>query len=184
MDCASPTSPRSSQQGATLVIALIVLVLIMMIGIAAFNTSDSLYKLAGNLQFENSALNNAETAVTAAESFLAQDGSFKNAGFAAYSSATPHLHPIGHLAALAQPANNPLTMPWDGTSDIQVGSGNQRYMIEQMSAKTTLTGSNQAVGQHRTAACNQVNTYLITARGRAPRGAVKLVQSYYSVLSC
>lgn len=177
-------SPLRRQQGATLVIALIILLLIMMIGIAAVNSSLTQYKLAGNLQFENTAMNNAEAAVSAAERFLATDGSYKNVGFTTYASATPHLHPIGHLAGLTAPANAPLTMAWNGTSDIEVDSPNQRYLIEQMSANTTLAGSNQAVGQHRTSACNQVNTYMITGRGQAPRGATKLVQSFFSVLSC
>ena len=48
------------QGGATLVIALLILVLIMMIGITAVSTSNTQYKLAGNLQFEDSALNNSE----------------------------------------------------------------------------------------------------------------------------
>jgi Tfp pilus assembly protein PilX len=58
------------QQGATLVIALLILVLIMMIGITAISTSNTQYKLAGNLQFEDGATNNAETAVTTAENWL------------------------------------------------------------------------------------------------------------------
>ena len=52
------------QGGATLVIALLILVLIMMIGITAVSTSNTQYKLAGNLQFEDGAMNNAETAIT------------------------------------------------------------------------------------------------------------------------
>ena len=32
--------------------------------------------------------------------------------------------------------------------------------------------------------CNKVNLYQITARGVSARGATKLVQSFYSVLSC
>ena len=65
-----PIRMPARQRGATLVIALLVLVLIMMIGITAISTSDTQYKLAGNLQFEDSALNNAEAAVTAAENWL------------------------------------------------------------------------------------------------------------------
>lgn len=58
-----PRCPRSHcakalglrQQGATLVMALLVLVLIMLLGIAALGTSDTQFKLASNLQFDNNA---------------------------------------------------------------------------------------------------------------------------------
>ena len=172
------------QQGATLVVALIILVLIMIIGIAAVNSSNTQFKLAGNLQFEDAAMNNAETAVAAAERWLSSGSNFKDAGFTTYASATPWLHPAGHLASLTAPANGLLTMAWDGTSDVQVDSTNQRYLIELMSTKNILIGSSLVVGQQKATACNQVNTYMITARGQALRGATKFVQSYYSVLSC
>lgn len=173
-----PTSHRSDQRGATLVIALIMLLLIMMIGIVAINSSNTQYRLAGNLQFENTAMNSAEAALAAGEQFLATAGSFKNPGFTTYSTTTPQLHPI------AAPADDPLTMAWNGTSDIQVGSSNQRYMVEQMSANSKLLGSSLAGGQQKVTVCNQVNTYRVTARGQAPRGGTKFVQSFYSVLSC
>lgn len=176
--------PPSNQKGATLIIALIILVLIMTLGIAAFNSSKVQFKLAGNLQFEEIAMNNAETAVAAAENWLSTTDNFRNAGFTTYSSTTPQLHPIDHLQGLTAPANDPLTMAWDGTSDLQVGSTNQRYMIQLMSANNTLLGSGLGQGGPAAKGCNKVNTYMITARGQATRGATKFVQSFYSVLSC
>ena len=180
----SISHPPSRQKGATLIIALILLVLIMTLGIAAFNSSKVQFKLAGNLQFEEIAMNNAETAVAAAEGWLSAPNNFRNAGFSTYSSTTPHLHPIDHIKNLAAPANDPLTMAWDGTSDVQVGSTNQRYMIQLMSANNTLLGSGLAQGAATAKGCNKVNTYMITARGQATRGATKFIQSYFSVLSC
>ncbi len=56
-------SLRRHQRGATLVVALLILVLIMMIGITAVSTSNTQFRLAGNLQFEDSAMNNAEAAI-------------------------------------------------------------------------------------------------------------------------
>lgn len=176
--------PRSNQKGATLIIALIILVLIMTLGVAAFNSSNVQFKLAGNLQFEEIAMNNAETAVASAEGWLSAPDNFKNAGFTTYSNTTSHLHPVDHLQGLTAPANDPLTMAWDGTSDVQVGSGNQRYMIQLMSANNTLIGSSVTQGAASAKGCNKVNTYMITARGQATRGATKFIQSYYSVLSC
>ena len=185
------------QRGATLVIALLVLVLIMMIGITAVSTSDTQFKLAGNLQFEDSALNNAETAIAAGESWLASGANYLDAGFTAADPAKPQLLP----RVVPRPAardTNPLTMTWDDSNsrcagdanpataacDIPPGNTQQRYLIEQMSLNNKLAGSSQVVGGRVSTVCNQVNTYLITGRGVSARGATKLVQSYYSVLSC
>ena len=175
---------HSRQRGATLVIALLILVLIMMVGITAVSTSNTQYKLAGNLQFEDGALNNAEAAVTAAERWLST-GNHNDDGFDLYVVAKPQLLPIGYLAALAAPANSPLSMTWADTNSLSVGGNtSQRYFIEQMSRNNRLQGSSQVVGGRASAGCNQVNTYLITSRGVGARGATKIVQSYYSVLSC
>jgi Tfp pilus assembly protein PilX len=173
------------QRGATLVIALLVLVLIMMIGITAVSTSDTQFKLAGNLQFQDSALNNAETAVTAAENWLSTATNFSDGGFTTYDGTKPQLLPIGRLAGLAAPDNNPLTMTWENANSLAVdGNTRQRYFIEQMSRNNKLQGSSQVVGARTSSGCNQVNTYQITGRGVSARGATKFVQSYYSVLNC
>ena len=66
----SVLSPQSSERGSTLVISLIILIVLMLLGVMAMNTSDTQYKLAGNLQFEDVAMSNAEQAVDAAERWL------------------------------------------------------------------------------------------------------------------
>ena len=178
----------SDERGSTLIISLIILILLMLLGITAMNTSDTQFKLAGNLQFEDAAMNNAETAVNAAETWLATGTNFSNAAFTTYnaSAGTYQLYPIGTLAALTAPANDPLTMTWADTNSLEVvaGNSNQRYIIELMSTNNTLVGSSVTTGGRASSACNKVNTYRITARGASARGATKFVQSYYSVLSC
>lgn len=177
---------RGRQRGATLVIALLVLVLIMMIGITAISTSNTQFRLAGNLQFEDAALNNAEAAVAAAEQWLSTGTNYRNAGFNAFDAgASPQLKPVNYMAGLAAPANSPLTMVWaDGNSQSVGGNTAQRFYIELMSRNNRLLGSSQVVGGRTSSGCNQVDTFLITARGVSARGATKFVQSYYSVLSC
>jgi Tfp pilus assembly protein PilX len=176
--------PPRRQRGATLVIALLVLVLIMMIGITAVSTSDTQFKLAGNLQFEDSALNNAEVAVTTAENWLGTGTNYTDAGFTVADPAKPQLLP----RAAPRPTSrdtDPLTVAWADTNSLAVGGNtNQRYRIELMSLNNRLPGSSQVVGGRATTGCNQVNTYLITGRGVSARGATKLIQSYFSVLSC
>lgn len=174
----------TGQRGATLVIALLILVLIMMIGITAVSTSNTQYKLAGNLQFEDGAMNNAETAVAAAENWLSTSTSavppvphYLDAGFLT-AQTTTGLLPIAASSA-------PLTMSWSDSNSVSVaGSSAQRYIIQMMSSNNLLTGSSAAIGRQGAAVCNRVNTYLITGRGTSHRGAVKFVQSFYSVLAC
>ncbi len=189
-------SLRSRQRGATLVVALLILVLIMMIGITAVSTSNTQYKLAGNLQFEDSALNNAEAAVTAAEQWLATGLNYNNAAFTAVAAstnpdpgsdaATPHLLPRTSVASIRDARDvRGYTITWDDTNSVAVGgAATQRYYIELMSQNNRLQGSSQVVGGRASSGCNQVNTYMITGRGASARGAVKFVQSYYSVLNC
>lgn len=173
---------HTQQQGATLIVALLILVLIMMIGIAAVSTSNTQYKLAGNLQFEDSAMNNAETTVTTAENWLATGSNFSAAGFTTYNStASPHLYPV---TATDPILSSPWSATWTDSNSISVGDSNHRYVIQQMSSNNLLMGSSAALGGHAMAVCSKVNTYLVTGRGTSARGASKFVQSYFSVLNC
>ena len=197
------------QRGATLIVALLILVLIMIIGITAVSTSNTQYKLAGNLQFEDSAINNAETGIATAELWLST-GTPPNYAKTAFTAVapttnpnpsapgTPELLPRTNVASIqAARATAPLSMTWADSNSRCVGNDpaaptvcgatgnpNQRYFIELMSLNNRLLGSSQAVGGRTSSGCNQVNTYLISARGASARGAVRFVQSYYSVLSC
>lgn len=165
---------RRQQKGATLVVALLVLVLVMMIGVAAVNTSTTQYTLAGNLQFEDGAMNNAETAVAEAERWLIIN--YRDGGFV--TRVDGELYPIP--ASGAQPVD-PLTLDWSSARTSKRVTETQRYFIQQLSINTTLIGSNAAVGGQCSATSSRVNTYLITARGLSARGATKIVQSYFSV---
>lgn len=188
---AAATRPLSSdERGSTLVISLIILIILMLLGVTAMTTSDTQYKLAGNLQFEDTAMNSGETAISAAETWIAGStggvAHIRDAGFTTYNNGvSPQLYPAGYLTGLAAPGNDPLTMTWGNSNSADVsGDGSQRYIIELMSTDTRLVGSNQGVGGRASAGCNQVNTYRITARGTSARGATKFIQSYYSVLNC
>ena len=188
-------SLRRHQRGATLVGALLILVLIMMIGITAVSTSNTQFRLAGNLQFEDSAMNNAEAAVTAAENWLATGTNYNNAAFTAVAAttnpdpgsdaATPQLLPRTSIASIRAARDiRAFSMTWDDTNSLSVAGTTQRYYIELISQNNRLQGSSQVVGGRASSGCNQVNTYMITGRGASARGAVKFVQSYYSVLNC
>jgi Tfp pilus assembly protein PilX len=173
------------QTGATLIFALLFLVVIMLTGLAAMNNSGTQFKLAANAQFESLALNKAETAVATAEDWLSTGTNYSTNGFTTYSAVlTPQLHPVGHIAGLAAPNNNYLTMNWNNNALTVAGDSTQQYMIELLSKNNRLQGSNQGITGRAVTGCNQVNIYRITARGQAARSAVKVVQAIYSVKSC
>lgn len=182
-----PFLPRK-QTGSTLVISLVILIILMLLGVTAVTTSNTQYKLAGNLQFEDSAMNNAEAAISAAETALANgviailDTGFTTAYVSGNGPVTAGLYP-------ASSGIDPFTLDWGGAGgngnarSVQT-SGGQNYIIELMSLNNRLVGSSQTVGGRTSSGCNQVNTYRITGRGTSARGATRFVQSYYSVLSC
>jgi Tfp pilus assembly protein PilX len=181
---------NQKQTGSTLIMGLIILILVMLLGVTAMKVSDTQFQLAGNLQFEDLAMNNAEAAIDAGERWLAgTTGSAKNylnAGFTTaatvnYTSAggnamTTVLYPI---------SSTPDPFAESTWSGLQVeANSNQAYLIQLVSRNSTLIGSNQVTGGRASSGCSKVNTYRITAKGVSARGATKFVQSFYSVLSC
>jgi len=167
-----------TQHGSTLIISLIILIILMLLGVTAMMTSDTAYKLAGNLQFENNAMNSSEATLSGVESWL-ETGSidYNHVDFFAappVTASTTGRYPINS-------GINPLSMSWNDTDSAVTGQG--RYIIELMSTSNVMVGSSATVGGPLSYACNKVNTYRITARGASARGATKYVQSYFSVLT-
>ena len=151
----------SKQTGSTLIVTLIILILVMLLGVTAMNTSDTQAKLTGNLQFENVALNNAEIAASIAEQSLA-------------SSAVASSYPV--------PTSMNVPIPYDPLTTTS-GQANGYYEIKYVSTDPSPFAG---LGLDCTAISNAhnydcVNTFLVTAVGTAGRGATKIVQTYYSV---
>lgn len=157
------------ERGSSLIISMIVLIIMMLLGVTAINSSGTQFKLAANLQFENMALNNAETAVKSVERLLETLPSTVSAPAASSVASLP----------------DPLAMAWTDADSIQVvaGDDDQRYVIGFVGTQASpLAG----IGLDCTDPGNEknydcVNTYLITARGQGQRGAVKFIQTYYAV---
>lgn len=176
-------SMRHAQRGATLIVTLVMLGLLMLLGITAMTASNTQFRLAGNIQFATTAFNHAESALVAGEQWIAAGTNYQDSSFTTYAAAKPNLYPSGYLAALSAPANSPLTMTWSDSNSLET-SGGRRYYIEKMAAGKKLLGSSASTGSRANTACNQVDLFRITARGEGARGAVKFTQSIYSVLSC
>ena len=176
-------SPIRRQRGASSMFITVVLVLvIMLLGVTAATLSNTQFKLAGNLQFENQAFNLGEGAVATAESWLSAGTNGRNASFKTYSSDAPHLYPIGHLAAAGL---DPLTMTWTNSNSFAVGGDvNQRYLIEKYGADNRPLGVESAEGVRESTYCQKVDVFRISARGASAKGTVKFHQTIYSVPSC
>ena len=179
-----------TQRGSTLVISMIMLVVLMLLGVMSMTTSDTAYKLAGNLQFENNALNNAEAALSDVENSLKNGAiDINHARFSTLlpmSDATIGFYPKG---ANIDPYSS---MTWsdaysdsspDDDSDSSPDDNTQRRIVQLMSTDTVQIGENYVSGIPQSTACNKMNTYVITARGTSARDSTKLVRSYYSVLT-
>jgi len=155
---------------------------VMMLGITAAVLSNTQFKLAGNLQFENMAFNLGEGAVAAAESWLTTGTNAKNASFTTYASGTGYLYPVGYLTT-----NNidPLTMSWSDSNSLAVGGNdNQRYLIEKYGADNQPLGTGLDAGGRPLSGCQKVDVFKISARGTSVKGTSKLVQTVFSVPSC
>jgi Tfp pilus assembly protein PilX len=163
----------TAQRGSSLVVTMIMLVALMLMGVTAVVVSSSQYRMAGNLQFQNLAMNSAESALAQAENWTGAN--FNNGGFTTRVSGG--LYPAG-----SNP--NPYTMTWDDTTSVKVDLlGTQRYMVEMLGPDRVLPSNSVGTCNVYGASgpCPKVNVYRITARGTSIRGSVKLVQSIFAV---
>lgn len=167
-----PAAP-GRQRGASLVVALVMLAVISAMGISAFVASNAQFRMAANMQFQNVATNNAESALAQAETWIATN--YLNAGFTA--RVPGGLYPSGT-------APDPLTMTWDDTTSVKVDAlGSERYIIEQLVVNRVLpsnsVGSCNVYGL--SGPCPTVNVYRMTARGSSILGTARIVQSVFAV---
>jgi Tfp pilus assembly protein PilX len=170
----------TQQKGSTLVVALVVLAVLMLLGVTAMVTSDTSFRLAGNLQFQDVAMNNAEAALGRVEKDL--ENGIINPLDTKFSASLP----ISPSNQGLFPANAVPDLLLDSTwNDYAKTNASGSYIIELMSQNSVLIGSNLAIGGQVSSVCSKANTYRITARGNSARGAIRIVQSYFAyVLPC
>ena len=171
------------QRGASALFMTVILVLVvMLLAITASVLSNTQFKLAGNLQFENIAFNLSEGAIASAESWLGTGTNAKSDGFTTYSTSTPEQYPVGYLAT-----NNldPLTMTWSNSNSVAVGGDDtQRYLIEKYGADNQPLGTDSNPGGRQLTGCQKVDVFRISTRGTSAKGTTKFAQTVYSIPSC
>ena len=161
------------QQGAALIMALVILVVLTLLGIGSMNTASLQILMTGNSQYQTVALSTAEQTVREAE--LLVDGIV--AGAAPPSKADGYHNVAGGDAEIDL---SNFTWPANETADsAQAGSN---YIIEYSGQKSLPPTTFKYINGNPIAGDN-VYVFRITARTLASRGAVRLVQSIYVTLS-
>lgn len=160
---------QNKQKGMTLLVALVTLVVVMLLGVSAMNTSNTMFKLAGNLQFENEAKNRAESALTKAEQWLMTGTNSANAGFT--TTASPYYSSTASIDPIAA---------WPANASAPVAS--EQFIIQRITAaKVSAPGNNLGFGGQSTTAPQKFDLYRVTARGTAARGATRYVESIVQI---
>lgn len=154
-----------AQRGATQLIALIILIVLMLLGIAAVVTSNTQFKLAGNLQFQNAAKNSAESAISEQEDWLAQPANALNACFTTHSLLCGKKYPKGYFTNVPDPT--------------AILSGNKDYMIELIAEKVAPPGAGLGDVCGTPGIAYELNLYRLTAVGEDARGANRFIQSVF-----
>jgi len=173
-------NPRRQRGVSSLFITVILVLVVMLLAVTASVLSNTQFKLAGNMQFENIAMNRGEGAIASAESWLRSGTNAKSGAFTTYATDTPYLYPMGYTTT-----NNidPLTMAWSDTNSLNNGASG-RYMIEKYGADNQPLGTGLDSGGRPLVGCQKVDVFRISARGTSHKGTTKLVQTTYSVPSC
>ena len=164
-------APASRQRGASLIVTLVMLGVITILGISSFVASSSQFRMAANMQFQNTATQFAESALAQAETWITTN--FTNGGFATRGSGG--LYPSGT-------GPDALNMTWDATTSVVVDS-TKSYFIEQLVVNRVLpsnsVGSCNVYGL--SGPCPTVNVFRLTGRGTAVMGTSRTVQSVFAV---
>lgn len=176
------SSVSARQRGASsLFLTVILVMVVMLLAVTASVLSNTQFKLAGNIQFENNAFNLAEGAIANAENWLSTGANAKNASFTTYTT-NSSLYPIDYLSSNSI---DPMTMTWSNSNSTAVdGNDAQRYLIEKVGADNQPLGTEMEVGGRAHSACQKVDVFRVSARGTSARGTTKFAQSVYSVPSC
>lgn len=174
-----PRPAAGRQRGATLVVVITLLLAVVVMSLTGFYLARTQYQLVGNLQYQEQAFNQAETASAMAEKWLGDPANAQSPHFTTYNAAAKGLYPAGKLAELAL---NPLTMAWDDSNSIAAGGG--RYLVEQVARAVQLPGGSVQLGQAATGACRAVDLFRVVARSSSTRGSSRMVETFFAADGC
>jgi Tfp pilus assembly protein PilX len=181
----------ATQRGAAqLFVTVILLLIVMMVGITSTIIASTQFKLAGNLQFENNAFNQAESAAAVAQSWLRSTTPKAIADNAAFQASNGSC--TGHLCAKTTTdpigaANRAYTIDWTDANSLAVGGDEtKRYFIQQVAKAVRRNGPGAMRNEgDAPVKCEPLgDLYRVSARGMSAKGTTKIVQSNVLLAYC
>lgn len=195
------------QQGVVMMVALVILVVMTLAGIALMRSMDTTNLIAGNMAFKQSATLSGDSGVEAAIAWLEANnaGSFldNNNPLVGYSAATPNNAGLnlGEAFWTGLAASGVCNLPIAGgvcsPTPVANESGNQiSFMIQRMCANVgnrnsascatvagsvVSTGNNEGAGEEQLTSTGSAVYYRITVRVVGPRNAVSYIQAVISL---
>jgi hypothetical protein len=191
MMSATRFSIRAGQRGASLVLTIVILAALTLLGVGAVTVSRSNIRLAVNLQFQNAAQNEAESALARAESWL-----YTNSKSPAIHD--PAVPAVAGLLKAGTVLDDHFAIDWDDQTQVAridaaavpstdpgfeeaTANPNQAYVIELFAANRTLVSNSAGTCNtyNEPAPCPQVDIFRVTARGQSRLGASRIVQTLF-----
>ncbi len=153
--------PLIKEQGAVLVVGLIMLLLLTVIGISSIRGTDLQERMAGNARDHNLAFQASEAAVRSAESYLS------GASISAYSGGAGYYQDLtGNTSPILWSATDWNTKSVKLANNTLTGISEQpKYAIEQLEVVISPGNYGSAVDQQSVDSMAEREVYRITARG-------------------
>jgi type IV pilus assembly protein PilX len=161
----------AAQQGVSLVVALIMLLVLTLIGVSSMNTAVVELKMAGSMQQQGLALNRADEALSVGENDV--EAIVANPGIFDFGSGGDGYYLIDEDIDVFK-----IDWPGQGLTSIVGANPEDSYVIEYI-GKKDIPEESQSEGGDEAAAGGFVYTFRITSRSATGKNAVRLVQSIY-----
>lgn len=161
------------QHGVVLIFSLVILMVLTILGISSMNTANLQTIMAGNSQYQTTALNTAEGALAAAEATID-----------AVVAGAPLPAGGGYYDVAAGAAEiDPLTFDWSDSNNANYFTdGNSKTVVEYTGPETPPPSSFRYLNSVPIAG-DQVYVFRTTVRSTSSRGAVRLIQGVYLTLT-
>lgn len=154
------------QQGATLIIALIFMVLLTVISLSSMHSSSFEIKVARSVKSQIDALIDAEDALAIGEQLVkaTHDTSY-DPSFADPDNGLFDTNQLNNLASLSAYLSTSAALP----------SASQRYIVEYLGS----VAPNKSSKKLSCSGCDRRSLFRVTASGQSAKGGFKLIQSHY-----
>jgi len=170
----SPNTPGNRQQGAALLVSLIIMLAMTITGITVMNGARQEINMAALMQQEEVALRRAERTLLAAEADVEGQGSFN-------SAVVGHFLPGNNLDAQTASWSAIASKAGPVSSDNDIDD-DDAYVIEYLGTKD-LPGESVGVNPDTPVIGGSAHVYRITARSASGGKSIRLVETTYTKIN-